>query len=260
MKSAADEFMAIHGRSPEAVILLPEVLQSASWGMSPMERQGLLAGQRPSLMLGRPSPNQLNPTAPKEMPSLSLFFRPKQKDGAPQLGAVVPVDAQHDPVYLKEAQFRMRGAAGATLAKPTPSQAQQKSFDASKSPDSFHMDAQSSQGSEVLRNLVQTMRTHGKEDMSRSYSMSIRDLPAPKAIAQKITVQKTKAKKRMLKTKSAKKKAKPAKKPAKTLARKALSRTAVTRTLAKKPTKRPLAVKARLRSKRPVNKSRKSRR
>ncbi|MDD5172482.1 MAG: hypothetical protein PHF60_05620 [Candidatus ainarchaeum sp.] len=238
MKSAADEFIAIHGRSPEAAILLPEVMQSAAWGMPPMERPGMLAGQRPSPMLGRTSPTQFNPREPKEMLPLSLFFRPKQ-NSAPQLGAVIPVDAQHDMVYLKDAQFRMRGAAGASLPKPMLSQASQKSFDASKSPDSFHMGAQGSQGGEILRNLVQRMRTHGKDDFTQSHSISIRDLPAPKARALIAAPKTAKTRKRILKTTSAKKKAKPAKATRKVSARKPARRPA-----RKAPIRKPARIKA----------------
>lgn len=252
MKSAADEFMATHARSPEAAIIIPEVLQSASFGMSPMERQGLLTG-RPSPMLGRPSPTQFNPMASREMFSLSNFFKPKQNEAMPRLGAVIPVDAQRDPVYLKDAQFRMRGSADVTLPKPSlgPARPPQKSFDASKSPDSLHMGAQGGSGGEILHNLVQNMRTHGRDDFTLSHSMPMRDASAMKALlapapkTAKPKAAKPKAKKRTVKPKRAKKVVKQARKPAK-------------KAKTKKTTKRPLVRKARpIKSRRPVKRAKK---
>ncbi len=282
MKSAADEFIAIHGRSPEAAILLPEVLHSASWGMSPMERHGMLAGHRPSPMLGRPSPTQFNPREPKEMLPLSILFRPKQKDDAPRLGAMIPLDSQHDPVYLKDAQFRMRGSADLTLPKPFPGP-QQKSFDPAKSPDSFHMGAQASSGGELLRNLVHNMRTHGRDDFTRSHSMPMRDAPLAKTLASKpIPAQAPKpkaakpktakpkaAKARKIKSKSKKRvvrKAKPARKkarvPSREPAKRALAKTAksskkrVIRAPIRKTARKSPATKARSRPRLHARKSR----
>ncbi|NYZ74431.1 hypothetical protein H0O00_04775 [Candidatus Micrarchaeota archaeon] len=265
MKSAAEEFMAVHGRSPEAAILLPEAMHSASWGMSPAQRQDLLIGQRPSSMLDRSSPTQFNPREPKEMLPLSIFFRPKQKASGPMLGAIIPLDSQHDPVYLKDAQFRMRGAAEVALPKPSLGQAHptQKSFDASRSPDSFHMGVQGSSGGEVLRSLVERMRSHGRDDFTISHSMPMRDAPEAKSFLHGPDTAKT-AKTRTSKPKSKKRAVKAvrkAKQTRKTAKKAAKTRKSVQRAFAKKTTRKARATKARSRSKRLVKRAkRKSRR
>ena len=249
MKRAAEEFLTIHSRSPESAVLMPEVMHSAAWGMSPTQRHEMVAGQRFSPALGRPSP-QIQPRSATEMLPLTMFFRPKQKNSAVQLGTVIPLDSSVDPVYLKDAEFRARGTSMTVLPKPVLSQAGQKPFDPSRSPDSFGRGVEAGEGSQLMKNLIQRMRAHGREEFTSSHSISIHDLPAPKPSAPKVAPavarpkarRSTKARKRVFKLV---KKAKPSKTRAKTKnpKRKTTKTLARLRTVRAAKTKRPVRMR-----------------
>jgi hypothetical protein len=219
MKSAIMEFMNAHGGTPEAAIVMPEVVGSSSQLFSPRERDELvqLAGRRPQFTdlqakLGTLSPKPSLPLT-GERPSLSLSFQPHPPRDSPRLGAIEPVMPSADRAYLRDMPIRVRDRLEASLGRPQlsakgPPAASAKHgmqplhFDPSRSPDTFAMGAQ--KGENLVRSLIQQVRSHGR---SEAYHMS----PAPADV---------KTARRKAKAPKTKKKARPRQKPRKVSPRK----------------------------------------
>jgi hypothetical protein len=236
------EFLSAYGGTPEAAFVMPEIMRSASTVFSPDERTEFigLASKKPSfndskplLPLIRPKPSMPIASA---RPSLALSFKPSVRESpAPRLGAIEPIVPSADHAYLRDMPIRMRDRIEASsLRAPMPAMPKESAmmggrddarsfqFDPHKSPDSSYLGA--NKGEHIVRSLIHSMRSHGRDEMSH---MS----PAP--IAAKPKARKKTGAKRA--TKPAARKAKHARKPA---TRKANVRKATARKMGRKPAKK----------------------
>jgi len=163
MKIAMIEFMGVHGRSPESALLMPELLKTAFFAFSPLERRSLLdPSSRKSALdertaLIKPKTLMLMEGA---RPAISASFAPNQNI-SPKLAMVEPISPLYDRAYMRDMPIRMRESLQPSLGRPFFSKEKQNSrFDPSRSPNSFSMKPQ--KGEQIVRSLVDQMRGHGR--------------------------------------------------------------------------------------------------
>lgn len=186
MKSAMAEFLSVHGGSPEAASIMPEIIRGASAVFPPRER-----GELFELSVRRPMPADLrpNPLPPRPTmgvsggkPQLSIAFQPSREP--PRLGVVERLTPGHDHAYLRDTPLRMRDQIQSSLGKPqiraAEAKKEDKRFDSGKSPDSFSMGAQS--GERLVNNLIHSVRSHGKDER---YHLTLPDVPAERGKSHK---------------------------------------------------------------------------
>ncbi len=181
LKSAMIEFISVHGTSPEAALLMPQLLRDRS--LSSLERKEMLSMQ-----------SELEPKADLIRPRLEA---PK----AAFLSAVSHPHANHNDV--RDMHLVLRERALPTLGMPKASR-----FDASKSPDSHTFSIGMHRGERLVRNLVEKMKGHAAEHPVQGISGTVNKAP-----------RRSKAKARKPK-RALKKKARPRKAPKKTRRRK----------------------------------------
>ncbi len=173
MKSAMMEFMGAYGGTPEATLIMPEILRGAAV-LSPMERGELIRlGKPPAEFSSYPRLGS-KPALGQGRPALSLSFQPNTRTNAPRPGVLAPFVPSSDHAYLRDMPVRMRERLEAS--RPTSLEAsailpqhlrnekidiKPVHFDSSRSPDAF-VGAQ--KGENLVRNLIHQVRSHGRGD------------------------------------------------------------------------------------------------
>lgn len=130
MRTAAMEFISVHGRNPQALLLMPEVLKSSAGFISPPTLSDRMISLRPDV--------------PRMQPSLN--FGPKPLEARTQV----------QPMRLNTSMELPR----------RPDHAVQ--FDATKSPDSRVMGA-TSHGHHIVRSLIHSLKSHAADPHTHEY-------------------------------------------------------------------------------------------
>ncbi len=184
-KFAMIEFVSLHGSSPEAALLIPQLMRDKS--LSSAERKEMLSmGFRSEI-----EPNGVSVRPKLDAPKTASALAPRAQ-----------VQLQRDFHDPREMHLALREQAVPALQLP----ARSARFDASRSPDSHVFSAGSHKGERLIRNLVEKMRGHSAPEHPVQV-MSGDARPKPKAarkparkkarkIAQRKAPKKTKAKAR----------------------------------------------------------------
>lgn len=153
-KGAAVEFLAAHGRNPEAAALMPEIMRSVSslpfderlalvHHMRDRAAQMRLPPQMPAIQralpLAGPRPAAITSFGPVRGP-IGPGLRPEPRPPSPAISPAIS-QARARPEFLRPQRF-----------------------DSSKSPDTVAMGA--NKGERLVRTLVQRVRSHGFEGAS----------------------------------------------------------------------------------------------
>ncbi len=173
MKSAMMEFLEAFGGTPEAAYVMPEIMRSASFMMSPQERVGIMHAA-----LGRPRMDEVRSRASRiasvhappgalRRPEPAFSFRPAGGPAQqPALGRVEPLLPARDHAYLRDIPVRSRERLETAL--PSPREARKGAgarFDAAISPDSRAVRMHS--GERLLSGLIGSLRSHGSYEAPR---------------------------------------------------------------------------------------------
>ncbi len=170
-KCAMIEFLGTYGGTPEAAYVMPELMRNATQSFSPSERGELvrLAMRRNPVQDIRAPAKQVSAKPfmpnPSDRSALALNFRPVSRDGAaPRLGVIEPVSSNHDLAYMRDMPVRARERLESAMLPPPRFQEQSRHFDSRKSPDSHPLSAQ--KGEHIVRSLIHSVRSHGRDEMS----------------------------------------------------------------------------------------------
>jgi hypothetical protein len=156
MKSAMIEFVSLHGRSPEAALLMPQLLNDRS--LSEPERKEILglAKRLPSLRSG--TSERLAPVFSAPLPRPT----PTHNSREPHQAFTLPLS--RDPSAMRDVHLVIRERARLSLERPSLQSLETPRFDASKSPDTFVMGAGMHKGEHLVRSLVDKLRGHARDE------------------------------------------------------------------------------------------------
>lgn len=151
-KLAIIEFITLHGSSPEAVTLMPELMRTASHTNSPVERKELLliANNLRSSFGGRSGALGMQ----SNRPSAQVQLPPRDPRSFISSGDI------------RDSHLRLRESLSTSLGAMLP---EEPRFNPSKSPDSLQLSSHKAE--QIMKHLIERMKSHSSDHQQISAPM-----------------------------------------------------------------------------------------